>query len=159
MTFDVKAFMETNFIPREAEVEIVEPELKNFFNSEDKQVWFVKGLTGPQLGRAEAIAVASEDLKKMIEGLLSRRSKDKAEAIQKLAGLSEDLPVDIAKRIEHLVMGSVVPEVDHQLAVKLCDTFPVEFYLVTTKIAEISGKGHVPGKAKPSGKTKKSSSR
>jgi hypothetical protein len=63
------------------------------------------------------------------------------------------VPDDVAKRIEHLVLGSVDPVCTPDLAVRLCETYPVEFYQLTTKILELTGKGQEPGKSKRSGKT------
>ncbi|MHC4361375.1 MAG: hypothetical protein ACYSTZ_01005 [Planctomycetota bacterium] len=159
MVFDVKGFMGEQYVPREAEVPITEPELKRFFNSDESPVWKVKGLTGNELGRANDVAEKNRDLRAIVEGVMSDNSKQKADALKKLVGISDDVPNDIAKRIEHLVAGSVAPKMDHQMAVKLCEKFPVEFYTLTTKIIELTGHGHVPGKPKPSGKAKKSDSR
>lgn len=162
MAFDVKAFLETHFIPREAEIPITEPELKKFFSSNGKPdvkpIWKVRGLSGPEMGRANAAAEKSDNIKGIIKGLLSRMTDEQADAIKKMMGQTDDLPSDIVKRLEQLMIGSLEPKCDHRLAVRLCDTFPIEFYEITNKILELTGLGHLPGKPRPSGKTPKSSS-
>jgi hypothetical protein len=156
MGFDRKAFMATQFVPKEAEVEIKDTELVNFFDGE--KFWKVRGLTGPQVGKANETAENIGPLKSIIEGIASGRGKETTKSIKEMLGATDDVPADIAKRLEHLCIGSVEPEVNMELAVRMCDKFPVEFYNLTNKILELTGHGHVPGKAKPSGTMKKSSS-
>ena len=105
MTFDVKAFMNAQYVAREAEIPITEPELKNFFNSDGMPVWKVRGLTGNELGKANDVAEKNKDLRAIIEGLMSGGSKEKALALKKLVGVSDDVPNDIAKRIEHVYLN------------------------------------------------------
>ena len=92
----------------------------------------------------------------MLEALLSKNSNDKIEAMRKSLGISADVPEEIARRLEMLTIGSVEPKLTLDIAVKLSETFPIEFYQLTTKISELTGKGHVPGKPKPSGETTRS---
>ena len=66
---------------------------------------------------------------------------DQAKAIRHALGLSGDTPGEIAKRIEMLVSGSVQPQIDMPTAVKLAETFPIEFLQLTNKISELTGQG------------------
>ena len=149
MGFDAKQFVKTRFQAREARVPV--PELKPFFGKKEKPRWTVRGLTGHELGRANEAAERNRNTAALVEGLLSAAGKKKTEALRGLLGLDGATPPDIAKRIEILIMGSVDPECDLDLALKLCETFPVEFYLLTNKILELTGRGHAPGKPTPSG--------
>ena len=73
------------------------------------------------------------------EGLFGKKSKEFSRALKDLVDPST--PTDIAKRISMLVMGSVAPETDEELALKLCLYFPIEFFAITNKITELTGLG------------------
>ena len=73
--------------------------------------------------------------------MLSTSSDDKAEAVKKLVGLDDSVPQDIARRLEMLALGSVDPEADLELAVKLCTHFPIEFFSLTNAITKLTGQG------------------
>lgn len=156
MPFDTRQFMKTKFIPRQEAVPV--PDLKEFFTDlADKEVplWTVRGLTGQELGSCNEAAARNKNIGAILEGLADSSRKEKVASIRKLLGIGET-PQDVAKRIEMLLTGSVEPSVDIELAVKLCETFPVEFYQLTTKITQLTGQGHVPGKSKASGNSQRS---
>ncbi len=155
--FDASKFIATQFIPREEVVKV--PDLKDYFAEGDKLVWRVRGLTGYEYGKVEEVKQRNKQIGNIIEGIVSAGSKKQIEAIKQLVGNTSDATDDIAKRLELLVVGSVDPVCDLDLSIKLLTVFPIEFYLVTNKISELTGKGHIPGKAKPSGKTPKSGQR
>ena len=154
MGFNAKEFLKAKFEPRIEGVPV--PDLRDFFKDGDEPVWKVRGLTGQELGRANEAAARNRSIKAIVEALAGQADKERAGAIQDLLGVGENVPEDIAKRIEHLVLGSVDPPCTQDLAVRLCEVFPVEFYQLTTKILELTGKGQEPGKPKPSGKAAKS---
>jgi len=151
MSFDAKKFLKTKWQPRTEDFPV--PDLKAFFPDGAKAVWKVRGLTGQELGRAAEAAERNKNIAALIEGLTAEAAKDKAQAVKELLGVGGNAPADIAKRIEHLVLGSVDPPCTPDLSVRLCEVFPVEFYQLTNKIMELSGKGQLPGKQPPSGGT------
>ena len=153
MTFDRKKFLNTKFQPREAEIEV--KDMADFFGG-DRPVFTVRGLTGQELGRCNEASQRNKNISGILDGLLSSQDQAKKDAVAKLIGIGET-PADIAKRLEQLQIGSVEPKVDWELSVRICETFPIEFYQLTNKILELTGQGHVPGKPKPSGKTAESS--
>ena len=154
MAFNTKKFINTKFIPREDIVPV--PDMKSFFDPDDKAVFKVRGLTGPELARAQDAVARYKDADMIMQSILSKVAEERISAIREVLGVTEDVPKEIVKRIEMLVVGSVEPKVTQDLAVKLANTFPIEFYNITTKIIELTGKGHVEGKSRPSGKTKNS---
>jgi hypothetical protein len=149
MPFDTKQFLKTKFSPRTFAFPV--PEMRAFFSAGEDPVWKVRGLTGHELGRAAEAADKHKTIVALLEGLTADSSKDKADAVKTLLGLGGDTPADIAKRLEHLAVGSVDPKCPQDLAVRICETFPVEFYQLTNKIYELTGQGQVPGKLPPSG--------
>ena len=156
MGFDSKAFMSTHFVPREEDFQITAPELIKFFGEKDNHFFKLRGLTGYEIGRVNEKVDNMPLRLKMFEKLIAGRSEEQIKAFEKIAGISKETPTEIARRIEHLVISAIDPPADYQFATKLCEDFGIEFYAITNKILEISGKGHVPGKPKPSGGTKKS---
>lgn len=154
MPFDSKKFLKTKFTPRTEDVPV--PDLQPFFPEGAKAVWKVRGLTGQEIGRASEAADRNKTIGAIMEGLTAEAAKDKVEAVKNLLGIGGNTPADIAKRLEHMTVGSVDPPCTLDLAVRVCETFPIEFYQITNKIMELTGRGQVPGKQPPSGETPKS---
>jgi len=152
MNFDSKKFLNAQFTPSSEKVKV--PSLKAFFDG-GECVWEVRGLTGKELGKVNEAAEKNKNVSALLEGLISTSSKEKAASIKKLVGtVGDDAPQDIARRIEQLVLGSVDPVVDIEIALKLCEEMPVVFFELTNKITILTGKGSVLGKPKPSGSKK-----
>jgi hypothetical protein len=154
MSFDAKKFLKTKFTARTADVPV--PDLQAYFPDGEKALWKVRGLTGRELGRANEAAEKNRNIAAILEGLAAGASKEKTEAVKELLGVGGTAPQDIAKRLEQLVMGSVEPPCTLDLALHLCESFPVEFFQLTNKIVELTGQGRLPGKPQPSGESEKS---
>jgi hypothetical protein len=154
MGFNSKKFLKTKFAPRTFDVPV--PDMKEFFEEGTPAIWKVRGLTGQELGRSNEASSKHKSIVAIIEGITSSSSKENADAVKDLLGLGAATPTDIAKRLEHLCLGSVEPACTLDLAVRICEAYPVEFYQITNKIMELTGQGQVPGKQKPSGVTAES---
>lgn len=162
MEFDIQKFTAQAFQPREHEIAV--PALAAWFKGAAKKdeagndlppAWKVRGLTGAELARCNEAQQRNRNRAAIAEGLAG--SDDKiAGAIKEILGTGSAVPDDIAKRIEMLVLGSVEPACTHQVAVKLADAFPVEFYEITTAIVRLTGQGGEPGKPKRSSGSQKS---
>ena len=153
---DLQKFLNESLSSRTATIEV--PELKTFFGGEDSPEWVIKGLTAAELGRANVAADrGQENLKALVEAMAG--SGDKAEALRKTMGISEEeIPADVSRRIELLTAGSVEPKLgqdNREVAVKLAETFPTVFYNLTNQILSLTGQGAEVGKRKRSGKTAK----
>lgn len=153
MGFDAARFMGEAFVNRTAGLPV--KDLADWFDAGADPVWVVRGLTGTELARAKEAQVRNKGLATAVEALMGGGDKEKAEAIRKLFGAGDQVPDEIARRIEMLIIGSVDPVCDLELALKICKVFPVVFYDLTNRITELTGRGHVPGKAVPSGETTK----
>ncbi len=152
MGFDRKRFMTTRFQAREVDVPV--PALAEWFGEGADPAWKVRGLSGQELGRAKEAAARNRSIAAIVEGLASGADREKTAAMRQLLGIDET-PQDIAQRIHMLEIGSVDPTCDTELALKVCEVYPVEFYTLTNKITELTGRGHEPGKSTPSGATGK----
>jgi len=135
------------------------PELKDWFDEGDELVWEVRGLTGVEFAKADEVAGKRSISTAILEGLLTMRAGEVKDAISKMVGHGEEIPESTAKRIAHLVAGSVNPVCDEDLAARLNKAFPTVFLTLTNRILILSGQGMAsPGKSKPFGKAKKSKS-
>lgn len=154
MAFDVGRYMAENFKPRETKVPV--PELKNWFEKGDEPVWTVRGLTGIEIAKANEVAAKRSLSTAILEGLLTMKGSEVKEAITKLVGRGDEIPEKVAMQIEHLVIGSVDPPCDEDLALRVNKTYPTVFLSLCQNILLLSGQGMSPGKSKPFGATKKS---
>lgn len=151
MPFDAKKFQKTKFVHRTEEIPV--PDLKAFFPEGEKAVWTVRGLTGQELGRANEAADRNKNIAAILAGLTSGSEKEITAAVKDLIGVGGNTPDDISKRLEHICIASVDPVCTHDLAVRLCEAFPVEFFQITNAIVRLTGLGQLPGKQPPSGAT------
>lgn len=150
MSFDTKGFMNAQFQPRTAELEL--NSLSAFFT--DKPLWTVRGATASEVALMMEAANKQKNLDGIIKAIASNH--DKVKELREAIGIQSDTPADIIKRLEQLVMCSVEPVIDLSVAVKLAEAFPIEFYQLTNKITELTGLGMDVKKSKGSGSKKAS---
>lgn len=151
MAFDEKRFLKTKFQPRTEAVPV--PDLAAFFPEGEKPLWIIRGLEGKELGLVNEAAARNKNVAAILEGLMAGDAKEKAKAVQKLLGTAGEVPEDVARRLEILVLGSVDPPCKPELAVRICEAYPVEFFDLTNRIRNLTGQGKLPGKQPPSGAT------
>ena len=155
MAFKAKQFDKARFEPRTSDVKV--PGLHEWFDGDP--VWKVRGLTGNELGRCNEMAERNrKNIADIVRALVASNGEGSAEAIQGIVGMGDDVPQDVARRIEYLIAGSVDPDCPLDRAVRLNQVFPVEFRIITEEIFRLTGLGHVPGKPTPSGSEPTSSS-
>lgn len=158
MQFDADKFASAAFKRREEDVPV--KDLAAWFKGTkdgEAPVWRVRGLTGEELARVNEAQARNRNKSAIIEALSSDKQEKMTDAIKELIGTGNSVPDDLARRIEMLTIGSVAPECTHQVAVKLAEAFPVEFYELTTKITQLTGLGSEPGKPKRSSNAQTSS--
>lgn len=152
--FDTKRFMNTQFIPREEDVPV--PDLKDFFEEGEKPVWRVRNISGQEMGVVnETVQNNRKALVSVIEKMFATMSVKDAEKVSGMVTDPDRVTDEMAKRLEMLVLGSVSPEVNMDMAIKLCRVRCVEFFDITNTINRLTGLGHE-AKKKPghSGKTR-----
>ena len=150
MAFKSKDFLKAEFQPRTAEVAV--QSLAEWFD--DKPLWTVRGATASEVAKMLEASDKHKNIDSIIKAISA--SQDKVNELKKAIGIANDTPADIIKRLEQLVMCSVDPVVDLPVAVKLAETYPIEFYILTNKITELTGLGMDGKKSKASGKIQKS---
>lgn len=137
MAFDAERFEQAKFAPRTEVVEV--PALAAFFGDGEPAEWTVRGLNSNELHRALEAGKRQGSMESIIKAMAA--NGDMAAAVRKAIGLSGDTPGEIAKRLEMLVLGSVLPKVELPIAVKLAEAFPIEFLSLTNTVSTLTGQG------------------
>jgi len=152
---DLQAFLSAALQPRQQRVPV--PELAHWLLPGAEAVWVVRGLTAAELSRANQAAESGLANVRALVAALAGDAANKAATIRQTLGLSdEDVPADVSRRIEMLTAGSVSPVLgpdNRDVAVKLAEDFPGQFYALTSAIVNLTGQGSEPGKPKRSGST------
>ena len=148
--FNKNAFMKKQYEPRAANIDV--PVLAEFFG-DSKPVWIVRGQTANEIAKGHEATANNRNIANILAAV--GNDKEKIDELKQAMGISDDTPDDIIKRLGQFVTCSVSPEIDKQFALKLAETFPVEFYLITNKIVELTGLGMDEKKPKASGETQK----
>lgn len=154
MPFNAEKFEQTKFEPRKARVAV--PALALFFDEGEPAEWEVRGLNSTELHRALEASKRQSSVDAIVKAISA--TGDQAQAVRRALGLTKDTPGEVAKRLEMLVAGSTNPSVTLPQAVKLAETFPIEFLQLTNEISELTGQGFdvvKPGAASPKIKASK----
>lgn len=142
MPFDSRAFKATKFEDRTQGVPV--PDLAAYFGEGEKPVWTVRQLSGFEVGQAKQAQVKRRNREALLT-VLERDGATAQEASVAFAELSKLGPAyksgDIGERLEWLVMASVEPTCDLDMALKLCKAKPTVFYDLTTRILQLTGLG------------------
>lgn len=149
MTFNAEAFTAAEFTARTESVTV--PQLADFFAEGTPPEFVVRGLTVSELQRAMDAGTRQNGIDVVIKAISSQ--KDQVAQIRKALGMTADVPGEIAKRVEMLVLGCVNPKLTHAAAVKLGEVCPIEFYDITNKITMLTGQGGSRVKPPPSSPT------
>ncbi|WP_051617246.1 hypothetical protein [Desulfonatronovibrio hydrogenovorans] len=154
MSFDLKKFSKAKFQARTEAVAV--PALADFFEEDSKPEFLVRGLTGEEMARANEALNKSKNIAAILEAIAGQAQNEKIKGLKDVMGLGDDMPGDLAKRIEVLAMGCVEPVLDIQNASKIFRVAPVDGYALTNKILVLSGQGMTLGEQPASGRKKKS---
>jgi len=148
--FNNSAFMKAQFQPRTTDIKL--DALQLFFEGDEIPLWTVRGQTASELARAIESSSKQKNLDSIIKAIGSNKSQ--IDDLKAAIGIGDDTPADVIKRLEMLQVCSVSPEIDLPVAIKLAENFPIEFYILTNKITELTGLGADIKKPNGSGKTK-----
>ena len=138
MAFDVKKFEQARLVPRSKTVAV--DELKEWFCG-DPAEWSVRGLTANEIARANEAELNNRRVSAIAEAIANGSRKEIVDEIMAATGRGKGTQPDLARRLAILEMGSVEPECSEEMAVKLGQTFPTQFFLLTNAILELTGLG------------------
>lgn len=137
MGFDALRFEAAQFAPRTKPVPV--PDLAHFFGPGEPAIWTVRGLNSNQLHAAQEAGKRNTNIEAILEAIA--KTGDQVQAVRAALGIGSGTPGEIARRLELLVAGSVDPVITLTTAVKLAETFPVEFMTLTNEISVLTGQG------------------
>jgi len=144
MSFDLQKYEGAKFVPREENVPV--PELKDFFDEDEKPEFKVRNLDGPEIAVARTAMQRNRSLETMVEGLSSQIHDEKVNAVKEALGITSDTsPDDYVYRVSVLHQGCVDPQLDESQAVRIASTHGVVFYKLTNKILQLTGMGKTLG--------------
>lgn len=147
MAFNSQKFMATQFEPRTATIDV--PGLSDWFNEGEPPVWVIRGQTANEIAMAMEAGAKHKNIDAIIKAIAA--NQDKVNELKKAIGIEKDTPGEIIKRIEQLVQCSIDPIITLDVAVKLGETRPIEFYQLTNEILRLTGLGMDIKKPKASG--------
>lgn len=139
MAFNLEKFDATSFAVRTKSLPV--PSLQHWFDEDEEAVWEIRNLTASELATANAAQQKNANVAIILEALSGSDKTEKVEELRTALGISTDVPGEIAKRLEMIVLGSINPKIPLNLAVKLAEHFPIEFYTITNEITQLTGMG------------------
>jgi len=150
MAFDTKGFIKAKFEPRVDFVPV--PFLKDFFGQDEIPQFKVRGLDIYEFAKVKEAKIKDKNIEALIKALTTDRGQ--IEALKTAVGItSDDVPGEAAGRIEAFRIGVIEPEFNIQETVILAKRFPIDFWLITQKIFELTGQGMEIKKPSSSGDT------
>ena len=152
--FDKNKFERAEFTPRTEELEI--ELMVSFFPEGEKPLFMVRGLTADEVARTNKAVDNGKMAETLIKALASGDNIQMVDSLKAQLGYGDEVDGEVARRIELIIYGTVSPKLPRELIVKISNTMPTVFYLLSNKITDLTGQGQVTGKPKPSGETTES---
>lgn len=137
MAFDLDKFESAEWVPRTKCIAV--PALSDFFEEGEEPEFEVRGLDSNELHKATSAAESRKLQNRLLKA--AAEGSNSPEVILKEITANEETPGEIAKRMEMLVAGSVVPEISLGMAVKLAKAFPIQFIHITNEIVDLTNMG------------------
>lgn len=116
------------------------PDLAEWFEGEPA-VWRVRGLNANELAKVEMAERRGAAIEALSAALADGTAEEITAGVRGLIGRSGAIEEIYARQIEMLVLGSVEPRVDHIVAAKLGECFPVVFKTLVNAILAATGQG------------------
>lgn len=139
--FDINKFESQQYQTRTADVPV--PGLAAYFPDGEDPVWKVRNLEGEELaavGEAVERAAATNRVLDLV-AKADNAGKAAAAAVQVLIGATGDTPQSHIREMRMFHAGSVEPQIDYPLVVKLAQHHPVEFKQIVQEILRLTGLG------------------
>ena len=136
--FNTKGFMKASFTPRTEKVLV--PALAHWFDEGEEPEWIVRGISSSELAVCNEATKTATSVDSVLKAIAN--NADKVAEMRKTLGIySGDVPNEVIKRLQQLVFASIEPKVEHDVAIKLAETNPIEFFILTNKIIVLTGLG------------------
>ena len=153
--FDASKFLQAKLSARTRAVKV--PALAEWFGEDpDQAEWVVRGLSANELAKVNEAELRNRRADALADAITDGARSEIVEELQHALGRGKDTRPDLARRLEMLTLGSVEPECVLEVAVRLAEKFPTQFFELTNAVLELTGRGsEVAKKPKPSGGTAK----
>ena len=149
---DTERFMAEKFGDRTEVVPV--PELQHWFGEDEKAEWIIRGITAHELALVNNEIAANAGKEKIMQALIGGgKNSEQIDAIRaslNIIKLSDNVPEDLCRRQATIVMGSVNPKCNDEMAIKLGLNFPTIYLQLSQKIFALTGLGRV-GESMPCG--------
>lgn len=140
MEFDAQGFLQAKLAPRTRTVSV--PALAEWFGGDTEQaMWLVRSLTANELAKINEAEARNRREGALLEAISSGSRSEIVEEMQHALGRGKDTRPDLARRLEMLTLGSVEPECSEELAVRLAEKYPVQFFELTNAVLDLTGRG------------------
>lgn len=149
MAFDIDRFLRDAPLLTAPTKKVRVPELKHWFPEGEEPDWEVRGLAGDELARANDVNSRIEILRDAMEVIASAVRSNRGEALKEIMGLS-DVPNDLARHFDHLMYGSVNPQISREAAVWIFKLYPVQAKSLIMEIMFLTNNGPDLGKLQDS---------
>lgn len=137
--FDFEKFDNAQFTFVSKKIKV--PELKSFFDENEKPEWEIRGLTGHELAIVNEAAETASKTRAIIEAVGAGTPEAIKKGLQTMLNKNDEAtPEDMARRHKMLEFGSV-PACPEHIAVKLSHNKPTVFYRLTNEIIRLTGDG------------------
>ena len=148
MGFNADAFRQADLQPRT--IEVPTPELKQWFDEGASPVFVVRGLTGEEFYLVRDAVNRRRDIQAIASQLMSGDGEAIAAAIEEFYG---SVPEEFARRVEIVIHGTVDPDLNRDMAMKLFKNFPSSAHVIAESILRATGEGATVGESSGSGET------
>lgn len=141
MSFELNAFRQASFQPREGSVPL--PELEAFFAKDEKPVFKIRMLSSNELHRADNAIPLGNAAQELLRKMASSESPDKAAAAAQLLGMvaGDDIESTLKKQLEIVRIGVVEPALELGDVVKIAEHYPTAFKSLWMGICNLTGMG------------------
>jgi hypothetical protein len=154
MSFDLNRFLNSQISLRERKVKV--PCLAEWFPEGVEPAFIVRALSGEEIFRAADAEARDKKLVAAVQAISgSVHAAQFADAFKDLIG-ADDVPEEMRRRIEHLLVGVVEPKLDRQAVLRLIAFYPTTAATLHTAIMELIAQGPSLGKADDSTPTPES---
>ena len=149
--FNAIMFERAIYEPRTEELEI--ELMAAFFPEGEKPLFTVRGLTADEVARTNKAVENGKTAEALIKALACSDQEGLVDGLKAQLGYGDAVDGEVSRRIELIIYGTVSPKLPRELIVKISNTMPTVFYLLSNKITDLTGQGQVTGKQTPSGET------
>lgn len=121
-------------------------ELKHWFPEGEEPIWKIRGLTAVEIWQSSDVEGRSKMMIDIAKAMVASAGSDRVEALLEIIGNPANAPIDLARRFDWLMYGSVSPKISREQSVLLFATFPTLAADLSVQINQLTNAGPDLGK-------------